>query len=330
MEIIFNNKTINSKHATPVKDINDINYIKTNYFTGNKTTALKQLSDVLLKGKMSINHIYSYYFEKVASKTILYHSKFSIWETLHCDELIQLFINKTKTNPKVFDSDDILRNFKTAIRLGGKGITAKASNFPLKECVELLKLYGNNDLKDKVYVDTSCGWGVRMLASAILDINYIGFDVNSELIEKLNEFGKDIQNIKPNWKFCILNNGSQYYTPALFNSADIMLTSPPYFNLEDYGNNEYEKDDSIHGDYQNWIELYVKPLMVNSAAYIKENGYILINVKDFNNLSLEDDFIKCGKNAGLKYHGFTTLKNIQRVNNSGIVDNSEKVLIFHK
>lgn len=330
MEITFNNKTINSKHATPVTDLSEINYIKNNYFKPNKLDALKQLSGVLLNGKLKVNHIYSYYFEKVASKTVLYHSKFSIWETLHCDELIQLFINKTKTNTKVFNSDDILRNFKTAIRLGGKGITAKASNFPLKECIELLRLYTNREQQNPVYIDTSCGWGIRMLASAVLDINYIGFDVNSELIEKLNELGKDIQQFKPNWKFHIYKRGSQYYIPALTNSADIMLTSPPYFNLEDYGNNECEKVDSLHGDYSDWLELYVKPLMINSSKYIKENCSILINVKDFNGLPLENDFIRYGESAGLKYKGFTTLKNIKRINDSGIVDNSEKVLIFTK
>ena len=112
--------------------------------------------------------------------------------------------------------------------------------------------------------------------------------------------------------------------------VDLIITSPPYFNLEDYGNNECEKVDSLHGDYSDWLELYVKPLMINSSKYIKENCSVLINVKDFNGLPLETDFIRYGESAGLKYKGFTTLKNIKRINDSGFVDNSEKVLIFTK
>lgn len=332
MKITFNGKTVETKHGSEILDINDIQYIKDNYFNDkDKTQALKQLNDVLKNNKFSINKIYEYYFERVASKTILYHSKFSIYETLQCNELIQVFLNKIKTNPKVFNSNDIVKNFKTAIRLGGKGITAKPSNFPLKECYNLLKDYiGCNLTNGRIYIDTSCGWGVRLLASAMLDINYVGFDVNSELIVKLNELGNDIKKIKPNWNFVIFEQGSQYLNDICINKADIMLTSPPYFNLEDYGNNDYEKVDSIHGEYQYWLDNYVNPLMGNVNLYLKQGKKALINVKNFNGYTLEEDFIKYGTENGLKYCGYTTLKNNQRINDKGLVDNSEKVLIFER
>lgn len=331
MKIEFNGKTVETKHGSRDFDLNDIEIIKNGYFNENKNEALKQLNDVLFCGKFTINKIYSYYFERVASKTTLYHSKFSIYETLQCDELIQVFLNKIKSNPKVFNSNDIIKNFKTAIRLGGKGITAKPSNFPLKECYNLLKNYINEDCtKNKIYIDTSCGWGVRLLASAILDINYVGFDVNSELIDKLNELGNDIKKLKPNWNFIIFKQGSQYLNELCIGKADIILTSPPYFNLEDYGNNKFEKVDSIHGEYKCWLDNYVDPLMKNIKLYLKNKKLALINVKNFKDYTLEEDFIKYGVKYGLKYCGYTTLKNNQRINDKGLIDNSEKVLIFKK
>ncbi len=293
MEITFNNKTVDTKYASEVLDKENIEVIRNNYFNNkNKEKALKQLESVLTKNTYKINDIYEYYFEKVASKTTLYHSKFSIHETLQCDELIQVFLNKIKASPKVFNSSDLVKNFKTAVRLGGKGITSKPSNFPLKECCNLLANYIKvNATENKVYIDTSAGWGVRMLASAMLNINYIGFDVNSELILKLNELGKDIQAIKPNWKFKILEQGSQYLHEKCINTADIILTSPPYFNLEDYGNNDFEEVDTIHGDYEKWLNGYVDPLMQNIKLYLKEGKKALINIKDFKNYTLEKDFI---------------------------------------
>lgn len=327
--ITFNNKTVESKFASDILDHANIQFIKNNYYNdNNKIKALEQLRNILSGKTFKMNYVYDYYFERIASKTTLYHSKFSIHETLQCDELIQVFLNKIKLNEKVFNSGDLVKDFKTAIRLGGKGITAKATNFPLKECVNLLKKY--MDENSKIYIDTSAGWGVRMIASAILDINYIGFDVNSELVLKLNELGRDIQTIKSNWKFKILDQGSQYLNEKCINTADIILTSPPYFNLEDYGNNELENVDSIHGDYENWLNGYVKPLMENIKLYIKKDSKVLINVKDFKNYKLENDFIEIGKEKGLKYIGYDYLKNNQRMNNKGLIDNSEKVFIFTK
>lgn len=330
LTITYNNKTIETKHASKELDIKNIEYIRNNYFNDtNKDKALKQLKSCLTKGTYKINDIYEYYFERVASKTTLYHSKFSIHETLQCNELIQVFLNKIKTNSKVFNNGDLVKDFKTAIRLGGKGITAKATNFPLKECINLINKYVGSGNK-KIYIDTSAGWGVRMLASAMLNINYIGFDVNKELIIKLNELGQDIQKIKPNWKFKILEQGSQYLNEKCIDTADIILTSPPYFNLEDYGNNELEKVDSIHGDYETWLNGYVMPLMENIKLYLKQGKKALINVKDFKNYTLEKDFIEIGKSKGLVFLGTDYLKNNQRMNNKGLIDNSERVFIFTK
>lgn len=332
MEITFNNKTVDTKYANDILDKESIEIIRNNYFNDkNKEKALKQLESVLNNTTYKINDIYEYYFEKVASKTTLYHSKFSIDETLQCDELIQVFLNKIKASPKVFNSSDLVKNFKTAIRLGGKGITSKPSNFPLKECCALL----NNHISEcatenKIYIDTSAGWGVRMLASAMLDINYIGFDVNSELILKLNELGKDIQTIKPNWKFKILEQGSQYLHEKCVSMADIILTSPPYFNLENYGNNDFEKVDTINGGYENWLNGYVEPLMQNIKLYLKEGSKALINIKDFKNYSLEKDFVRLAENSGLIFKGTDYLTNNKRVGSAGLIDNSERVFIFTK
>lgn len=323
-------KTIDSVSVTKELEKDKIEFIKKNYYNENKDLALDQLKKILNENKYSMNHIYNYYFERLASDTVLYNAKWSINEMLNSDDLIQLFINRTYRNPKMYNKD-LMTNFKTSIRLGGKGIVRKPSNFPLKECVRLIEKYALNSDK-KIYVDTSCGWGVRMLASAILGINYVGFDVNEPLIEKLNEFGNDIKSIKPSWDFKIFNSGSQYLKQSCIDRADIMLTSPPYFNLEVYGDNTYDKEDTINQSYDNWLELFLKPTLENSYKYIKANGYVLINIKSFDDYDLVKDTIETAKQVGFEHVGFDVLKNIKRplTDTSKNNDNSEDVIVFRK
>lgn len=334
MEITYNGITLDTKHFDGTLSPTEIQEVRENFYKGSKEKALDQLKKVLTKGQVSTNHIYAYYFEQIANNGKLYHSKFSINEVLASDELTQVFINKTKTNPKVFNSKDLTSNVKTAIRLGGKGIASKLTNFPLKECIAILRDY--QAPQGQVYIDPSCGWGIRMLASAVVGLDYVGFDVNSDLVVRLKELGEDIKTIKPDFNYTIYEQGSQYFVEDLVNTSDISFTSPPYFNLEDYGNNTLETTDSVHGEYDYWLEQFAKPLMFNLEKYAKVGSPVLINVKDFKGMPLVDDFIKLGTEAGLVHKGFDTLKNNVRVNGSTTVgfkqkvDNSEQVIIFIK
>lgn len=164
--------------------------IRNGYYNECKEKAIINLKRVLNGEINRITDINSYYFERLQCDVVMHHSKWSVNEVLECNDLIQVFINRAKTNKKVFNGN-VIQNFKTSMRLGGKGIAQRPSNFPLKECKKILSDYA----KGKNYIDTSCGWGVRMLASACLDIDYVGFEVNEKLIYKLNELGNDIKKI---------------------------------------------------------------------------------------------------------------------------------------
>ena len=334
MIVKYNDIELDTKHFDGNIDKEKINEVRENFYKGfTKDKAIRQLENLIKKGKGRQNFVHGYYFEKIANDGILHHSKFSINQMLDSDELIQVFINKASLNSKVFDSSDLTTNVKTSIRLGGKGIVAKLTNFPIKECVEILK---NNTAPDsKVYLDPCSGWGVRMIASAHLGLNYIGFDVNSALVEKLNELGNDIRKIKPDWNFKIFTKGSQYHVESCDNRADIIFTSPPYFNLENYNNNELEKEDSISDTYEHWLESFVRPMLKNCLRY--KNGSdskVCMNVKGFKDYDIVNDFIRIGTDVGLDFIELQDLKNNTRVHGghgityAGIVDNNEQIIVF--
>lgn len=222
--------------------------------------------------------------------------------------------------------------------MGGKGIAKKPSNFPLKECISILD-YLSKETNGKVYLDPCCGWGIRLLSSAVLNLDYIGFDVNANLVPKLKELAEDIKLFKPDFKYHIFEQGSQFYISDLEGFADFSFTSPPYFNLEDYGNNDFEKENSYRNvSYDHWLSHFVDPLTCNLTKYVKKGGLISYNIKDFNNLTLVDDFTRICQKYNLTPYNCLPLKNITRVGSQGsylqgkreakIINNDEWVYVF--
>lgn len=341
MIIDYLGKQLNSISFDGNLEPEKIEIIKQGYFNEDKELALKQLESCLLRGTTLINHIYAYYFERVAADTLLYTEKWTINQVLQNDQLIQLFINRTYKNEKIFKGGDenLVADFKTAIRLGGKGIVKKPSNFPLKECLTILSKLSEDSGNGKTYIDPCCGWGVRLLAAAMLDLNYIGFDVNANLVPKLNELAEDIKKIKPSFNYYIFPQGSQYFVEDLVGIADFTFTSPPYFNLEDYGNNDFEKENSYRGvDYSYWLDHFVDPLVGCLVRYVKPKGIISFNIKDFAGYTLEMDFTNACTKHGLNPFNLYPMKNIVRNGSQGsykdgtrqkkVIDNSEWVYVF--
>lgn len=317
-------KTLKSVSFDGIVNEDIVNEIQNGYYRGNRELAIEQLKKVLNKGMSKTNDIYAYYFERVANDTKMTPDKWTINEALQSRELVQMFYNRTLRNEKMYpDVTKVVPNFRTAIRLGGKGICRKPTQFPIKVMRELLDDYTN---PGDLYYDPCCGWGMRMLVSAEKGVKYIGNDVNMDLIAKLNEFGKDINTIK-DFKYAIIPQGSEIYLPHLENKVDFVFTSPPYFNLEQYGGEQLTKK----LDYAEWLRNFIVPLLQNCKKYIKEDKYILINIKDITGYPIYTDTKKLGIALGLELVQERDLKQTNRthmVTKHG--DSSEKIMVFKK
>lgn len=332
MEIEYLGRKINSQYFDGSVNREEVSEVQDNYYQTTKEEALKQLEGILLNNKVAYNKIHGYYFEKIANNSKKHNTKWSINELLANDKLVQTFINKTKANPKVFkETETLTRRFRTVMRIGGSSNIGVLTTFPIKHCLNILKTNSVGETKGKTYIDPCCGWGTRMITSAILDMDYIGFDVNSELIEKLEELGKDIQQIKPEFNFKIYKQGSQYFVPELVNQADIIFTSPPYFNLEIY-NNDLEKEDTLNGSFEDWLSKFMYPMLENMKQYAKPNAKIMINIKDFKKYNIIESIITYAQENGFIIHEFQELKTNKRVNTTigGLVKNDEPIIVLEK
>ena len=107
----------------------------------------------------------------------------------------------------------------------------------------------------RVY-DYSCGYGGRLLGigSSNFKYDYIGVEPNTETVKYLN-YLNDIIDEATGVRGTIVQSVSEEYQPK---DIDLAFSSPPYFNLEKYSDEEtqcmvrYKTEDE-------WFEGYVTP-----------------------------------------------------------------------
>lgn len=325
MKIEHLGKEVTTTHFDGNVDMKVVNDIRDRFYNEDKDKALENINKIVNKHQTKTSDIYNYYFERVANDTIVGKCKWTINEGLQSNELVQAVYNKTLKNKKVFDSKDPVKNFKTSIRLGGT-FFGKPTQFPIKTMRNLLDEFTN---ENDTYYDPCCGWGMRMLVSAEKGVKYIGNDINHTLINKLEEFGEDINKYK-NFDYTLYEQGSEMFIPELENSVDFVFTSPPYFDLEVYDGSQGLKETS----YQRWLEEFIRPMLENCYKYIKNNKYVAINIKNSKKYLLYDDTVEIGKEVGFKFVGERDLKQGNNrpssKNGSQRIDSSEKIMILQK
>lgn len=287
----------------------------------------QQMYNIYAFNQTTNNYITDYYFRDLMWDTKIYYNKWSISEMLQSKDLVGAFIKKTQMNDKVYPKDKpLVDNFKTALRLGGKGVASQVSNFPLDIADMIIRAYNVNDN----YYDFSCGWGVRLTSAMKNCVNYYGTDPNYLLVDKLNEYAQAFKKqtfSRSNFK--IYCQGSEIFIPELENKIGLAFSSPPYFYLEDYkhGNQSYKQGTT----YEMWLENYMKPTISNIYKYVIDNGYFCLNINNFDKFELVNDTKRIAESVGFKLYDCIQLDNIKRVNSNGdFNDNGERIMIFVK
>jgi len=150
--------------------------------------------------------------------------------------------------------------------------------------------------------DMSGGWGGRLLGAIVSGVNeYICTEPSSLTIDGLTQLAVDFSG---NMNYEINCCGSEEYKP-MKNSLDLCFTSPPYFDLEKYSNENTQSFIKFNTK-ELWVEGFLKPTFENCYYGLKNHGYMLINIADVkgkNNISLERETIRVAKEIGFKRVG---------------------------
>ena len=213
-----------------------------------------------------------------------------------------------------------------------------AVNFPALTAKWIYENYTSHINQDEplhIY-DSSSGWGGRIIGamSTRKKVHYIGTDPNpdnfinelgisryeyvakfyndkcvDDYSEKLTQFfdvkkqGNTYELFQDGSELISNNPKFQKYKGKL----DLSFTSPPYFNREQYSQDE-KQSFKAYGEYEDWRDNFLRPTLTTIYEYLKNDRYILWNIADIKigestYYPLEQDSIDILTELGCEYKG---------------------------
>jgi hypothetical protein len=156
----------------------------------------------------------------------------------------------------------------------------------------------------KRVLDPCTGWGGRMLGTLAAgdDTYYCGCEPDPNTCNGLMNILSDTAIPEEVTRRAdIWNEPIEKVLPSLENETkfDLVLTSPPYFNLELYTSGEQSTNQ--YSTWDNWVTKWLKPVILGCLACLKESGTSCWSVKNFKsdkNYPLADIVHEIHKEAG--------------------------------
>lgn len=247
-------------------------------------------------------------------KRVIDHENKVINQTMHGLSLAwsymphswKIVCSDKKTPFEVFHNDyDFLKVIQKRIKMGDNisdnGIrkmlkifsnTQSVSNFRPTAAAAIYSLFCE---KGGLVWDMSSGFGGRLLGATIAGVNYIGTEPSSLTYDGLLNISKEFS--KPIIDSKIYKSGSEDFIPDE-NSLDFAFTSPPYYNLEKYSNEETQSYIKFP-DKESWLHGYLKKTFSNCHIGLKNGRYMAINIANTKNFkNLEEETIKMAELSG--------------------------------
>jgi SAM-dependent methyltransferase len=128
-------------------------------------------------------------------------------------------------------------------------------------------------------VDFCSGYGGRLLAAIVCGVSYAGIDASAQQIAGSGRMADDLKDATT--ASVMLSQGSaiQELERIDANSADLVFTSPPYFDKERYGSDVLQSYIEFP-TYRQWLDGFLRPAIRHSFRVLKRGGYLAINVSD--------------------------------------------------
>lgn len=126
--------------------------------------------------------------------------------------------------------------------------------------------------KPTCVLDFTMGWGGRLVGACALDLpHYIGIDSNTNLREPYRKMVSFLKPLSTTKTTLIFRDALSVDYESL--EYDMVLTSPPYFNIEKYTHQPNRSKDE-------WITGFYEPLFKKTFAGMKHGGYYCLNIPD--------------------------------------------------
>tara|TARA_B100000073_G_scaffold273991_1_gene233874 strand:+ start:1515 stop:2720 length:1206 start_codon:yes stop_codon:yes gene_type:complete len=183
--------------------------------------------------------------------------------------------------------------------------------------------------ESKNVLDFSAGWGDRLCGfySATNTEHYVGIDpntLNHPNYEKQVEFYKKNQTIFENEKKVdlICNAAEDVDFTKYENYFDTIFTSPPYFNVEKYSDEDTQSY-IRYKDIDAWNKNFLQKTIGKIIPTLKKGGLLAVNIADVYNPKDKGYYEICNpmndyiKSQGLTYFGCIGMEMTKRFNSGG-------------
>lgn len=180
--------------------------------------------------------------------------------------------------------------------LSGSKLPSDVSVFDPVVCEIVYKWF---NVQGGSVVDCFAGGSVRGIVAEKLGYKYTGFDLRQEQVDANYENAKEL-NCNPTW-ICDDSQNLDKYVES--ESADLIFTCPPYFDLEVYSD---DPKDLSNMDYEQFATTY-QNIVAKAVKTLKNDRFVVFVVGDVRDkdgfmVSLRDLTIKCFANCGVSLY----------------------------
>lgn len=142
-----------------------------------------------------------------------------------------------------------------------------------------------NDLAGKSWLDISAGWGDRLITAAVLKMRYRAADPNTKLQPGYQRIISGYGDPKLQQVLAVgfedLELGDELF--------DVVLSSPPYFNLEIYNTEENTQSIARHPERTGWLVQFLFPVLQKAWNHLRVGGYLILHLGDNKEIPLSEE-----------------------------------------
>lgn len=121
--------------------------------------------------------------------------------------------------------------------------------------------------------DPCSGFGGRLLGAHVAGVRYIGTDVDPATVDGNRRLAKAIGS-----NAIIRECRAEIFEPP---TVDLVFTSPPYFNREQYSDNN-DQSYRRYGSLDQWVSGFIRPVIERAFQALRSNGHLVLNVANLN------------------------------------------------
>jgi DNA modification methylase len=180
-------------------------------------------------------------------------------------------IDKLVEDIKSYDHNKVKQ--KDFLKAGRGSFLSKFNSEYAKRIIEMWSKEGDD------IVDPFAGRSSRPLVSTLLKRNYVGFDVINDNLKEAKEQYETLGENRKLGKLLLVNDNSENIDKYLHGGvADMIMTCPPYFNIEKYESADGQLTDIK--EYHQFLFKY-KFILNRCMTKLKPGGFFVVVLANF-------------------------------------------------